>query len=137
MTLGWPILTGDAPSSDGDHPPWEPSRSIHQGIPVNVRNTANASGAILGTLAHGSVVDVVGLAGNGWVLVRQGGLKGWVNGKYLIDHATKPTLARILKLSSPMMRGEDIRWAQARLNALGYPCGDGRRHLWRKDGYRR
>ena len=40
-------------------------------------------GAILGTLAHGSVVDVVGIAGNGWVLVRQGGLKGWVNGKYL------------------------------------------------------
>ena len=77
------ILTGDAPSSDGDHPTMGAKQVNTPGDTLNVRNTANASGAILGTLAHGSVVDVVGLAGNGWVLVRQGGLKGWVNGKYL------------------------------------------------------
>ena len=70
-------------ASGGEHPTMGAKQVNTPGDTLNVRNTANASGAILGTLAHGSVVDVVGIAGNGWVLVRQGGLKGWVNGKYL------------------------------------------------------
>ena len=93
------------------------------GDTLNVRGAANAKGAKLGELKDRSLVEVYGLAGNGWVLIQQGALRGWVNGKYLVDYTSKPELTRILKLKSPNMRGEDVRWAQARLNALGYNCG--------------
>ena len=158
---------------------------------LNVRDAANAKGDKLGELAHGSTVEAYGLADNGWVLIQQGSLRGWVNGKYLVEPektfepyivrvtagalnirkgpgtnydvagcirdkgsytivdeqdgwgrlksgagwislayttkageaGTKPELTRILKLASPNMRGEDVRWAQQRLNELGYGCG--------------
>lgn len=158
---------------------------------LNVRDAANAKGKKLGELAHGSAVEVYGLADNGWALIQQGGLRGWVNGKYLVEPektfepyivrvtagalnirkgpgtnydvagcirdkgsytivdeqdgwgrlksgagwislayttkageaGTKPELTRILKLASPNMRGGDVRWAQQRLNELGYGCG--------------
>lgn len=93
------------------------------GDTLNVRDEANAKGAKLGELKDRSLVEVYGLAGNGWVLIQQSSLRGWVNGKYLVDYTSKPELTRILKLKSPNMRGEDVRWAQARLNALGYNCG--------------
>ena len=161
------------------------------GDTLNVRDEANAKGTKLGELAHGSTVEVYGLADNGWALIQQGSLRGWVNGKYLAepkktfapyivrvtadalnirkgpgtnydvagcirdkgsytivdeqdgwgrlksgagwislayttkvgDAGTKPELTRILKLTSPNMRGEDVRWAQERLNELGYNCG--------------
>lgn len=90
---------------------------------LNVRDAANAKGDKLGELKDRSLVEIYGLAGNGWVLIQQGSLRGWVNGKYLTDYAAKPELTRILKLKSPNMRGEDVRWAQARLNAIGYNSG--------------
>lgn len=161
------------------------------GDTLNVRGAANAKGDKLGELAHGSTVEAYGLADNGWVLIQQGSLRGWVNGKYLVEPektfepyivrvtagalnirkgpgtnydvagciwdkgsytivdeqdgwgrlksgagwislayttkageaGTKPELTRILKLASPNMRGEDVRWAQQRLNELGYGCG--------------
>lgn len=93
------------------------------GDTLNVRDAANAKGDKLGELKDRSLVEIYGLAGNGWVLIQQGSLRGWVNGKYLTDYSAKPELTRILKLKSPNMRGEDVRWAQARLNALGYNSG--------------
>ncbi len=165
------------------------------GDTLNVRDAANAQGKKLGALAHGSRVEVYGLADNGWVLIQQGSLRGWVNGKYLTEEAAgfipyvvrvtadalnirkgpgtgydvagcirdkgsytiveeqkgwgrlksgagwislaytdtvnkaeenagaKPELTRVLKLVSPNMRGEDVRWAQQRLKVLGYDCG--------------
>ena len=33
-------------------------------------------------------------------------------------------LAEVIKLTSPMMRGEPIRQLQIALNGLGYPCGE-------------
>lgn len=93
------------------------------GDTLNVRDAANVNGAKLGELKDRSLVEVYGLAGNGWALIQQGGLRGWVNGKYLADYSAKPDLTRILKLKSPNMRGEDVRWAQARLNELGYNSG--------------
>lgn len=161
------------------------------GDTLNVRGAANAKGTKLGELKDRSLVEVYGLAGNGWVLIQQSSLRGWVNGKYLVepektfapyivrvtadalnirkgpgtnydvagcirdkgsytivdeqdgwgrlksgagwislayttkagDADAKPELTRILKLTSPNMRGEDVRWAQERLNELGYNCG--------------
>ena len=93
------------------------------GDTLNVRDAANVNGAKLGELKDRSLVEVYGLAGNGWALIQQGSLRGWVNGKYLAEDSAKPELTRILKLKSPNMRGEDVRWAQARLNELGYNSG--------------
>ncbi len=178
----------------GEAQPTEPlyTRQVNTpGDTLNVRDEANAKGTKLGELAHGSTVEVYGLADNGWALIQQGSLRGWVNGKYLVepkktfapyivrvtadalnirkgpgtnydvagcirdkgsytivdeqdgwgrlksgagwislayttkagDAGTKPELTRILKLTSPNMRGEDVRWAQERLNELGYNCG--------------
>lgn len=116
-------MAGEDPVSGGEQPSLGARQVNTPGDTLNVRSAANASGAKLGELAHGSRVDIIGLAGNGWVRVRQDNLTGWVNGKYLTDYAAKPELTRILKLKSPNMRGEDVRWAQARLNALGYNSG--------------
>ncbi len=55
------------------------------GDTLNVRESAVYTATKLGELAHGSEVDVFGLAGNGWMLIQQGSLRGWVNGGYLVD----------------------------------------------------
>ena len=93
------------------------------GDTLNVRSEASYTSTKLGELKHRSLVEVLETSSNGWVLIQQGALKGWVNGKYLTDYAAKPELTRILKLTSPNMRGEDVRWVQKRLNTLGYSCG--------------
>ena len=58
-------------------------------------------------------------SGAGWISLaytaKAGGAAGGAN--------TRPELTRVLKLTSPNMRGEDVRWAQQRLNELGYGCG--------------
>lgn len=59
---------------------------------------------------------------NGWGKLKSGA--GWISLKYTEKRESgKPNLTRILKLVSPNMRGEDVRWAQERLNRLGYNCG--------------
>lgn len=55
------------------------------GDTLNVRTSAVYTATKLGELAHDSVVDVYGLADNGWVLIQQGDLRGWVNGGFLVD----------------------------------------------------
>lgn len=62
------------------------------GDTLNVRKGADHTAAKLGELKHGSVVDVYGLADNGWVLIQQGDLRGWVNGGYLV---TPPTAYKV------------------------------------------
>ena len=55
------------------------------GDTLNVRDAANVNGTKLGELKDRSLVEVIGLAGNGWVKIVQGALKGWVNGAYLVE----------------------------------------------------
>lgn len=55
------------------------------GDTLNVRQSADYTAKKLGELKHGSKVDVYGLADNGWKLIQQGSLRGWVNGMYLIN----------------------------------------------------
>lgn len=90
---------------------------------LNVRLESNYKATKLGELKDRSVVEVYEFASNGWVRIGQGALKGWVNGDYLIDYSAKPNLTRILKLKSPNMRGDDVKWAQLRLIDLGYSVG--------------
>ena len=57
---------------------------------LNIRSEANASSPVLGTLAHGSSVDVLNTTADGrWHQVSYQGAKGYVSGDYL--HVTKPT----------------------------------------------
>ena len=85
-----------------------PEDGEHAGRYPNVRDVANVNGAKLGELKDRESCEVYGPAGNGWALIQQGSLRGWVNGKYLADYSAKPDLTRILKLKSPNMRGEDV-----------------------------
>ena len=58
------------------------------GDTLNVRDAAVYTAKKLGELKHGSVVEIYGLADNGWVLVQQSDLRGWVNGAYLVTPST-------------------------------------------------
>ena len=79
---------------DKDKKPAEPEKPLGRklvntpGATLNVRKGAEHTAAKLGELKHGSVVDVYGLADNGWVLIQQGELRGWVNGGYLVTPST-------------------------------------------------
>ena len=70
-------------------PEKQPEKSMGQkqvntpGDTLNVRDAAVYTAQKLGELKHGSVVEIYGLADNGWMLVQQGSLRGWVNGAYL------------------------------------------------------
>lgn len=55
------------------------------GDTLNVRKSATHLATKKGELKHGAIVDVYGLADNGWMLVKSGKLKGWVNGGFLVD----------------------------------------------------
>lgn len=90
---------------------------------LNLRTLPDHRSDILARLAHQSRVEVLEQASNGWVRVRQGPLLGWVNGKYLVDVETKPDLNRLIKLTTPYTRGEDVRWAQTKLNQMKYNSG--------------
>ena len=68
--------------------PQKPLKRMRVNTPgdtLNVRASGVYTAKKLGELEHDSDVDVYGLAGNGWVLIQQGDLRGWVNGGYLVD----------------------------------------------------
>lgn len=80
-----PGSTTAAPAEPEKTKPLATKQVNTPGDTLNVRNAANANGTKLGELAHGSKVEVYGVADNGWMLIQQGSLRGWVNGKYLED----------------------------------------------------
>lgn len=68
--------------------PQEPLKRMRVNTPgdtLNVRASAVYTARKLGELEHDSDVDVYVFAGNGWSLIQQGNLRGWVNGGYLVD----------------------------------------------------
>lgn len=86
------LLSGDIATTPTTKPADEdkPIKSMRVNTPgdtLNVRESAVYTAKKLGELKHDSVVDVYGLAGNGWMLIQQGELRGWVNGGYLVDAA--------------------------------------------------
>jgi N-acetylmuramoyl-L-alanine amidase len=116
-------LAGEDPVSGGGQQSMGAKQVNTPGDTLNLRTQPDHRSGILGTLAHRSLVEVLELASNGWMRVKQGSLTGWVNGKYLADVKSKPDLNRLLKLTSPYMRGEDVRWTQEELNRLGHDSG--------------
>lgn len=54
---------------------------------LNVRASASHTATKLGELKDKSLVEVYETASNGWVLIQQSALRGWVNGDYLVDYA--------------------------------------------------
>lgn len=41
-----------------------------------------------------------------------------------VDYGEETSTAKVLTITSPLMRGEDVQALQTALNALGYSCGD-------------
>lgn len=77
--------------NEEDLQPQQPIKTMKVNTPgdtLNVRESAVYTAKKLGELKHDSVVDVYGLAGNGWMLIQQGALRGWVNGGFLVDAPT-------------------------------------------------
>lgn len=97
-------------SYDKNKKPVEPEKPIARKMvntpddTLNVRDAAVYTAKKLGELAHESIVDVYGLAGNGWMLIQQGKLRGWVNGGFLVD-APKDFKVRILAGSLHIRKG--------------------------------
>ena len=91
---------------------------------LNYRSGPGTQYKINGTIRDKGIYTIVDEE-NGWGKLKSGA--GWISLKYTEKYtktsSTKPTLNRILKLVSPNMRGDDIKWAQNRLNELGYNAG--------------
>ena len=80
-------------------------------------------------LAHGCVVERMGQAGKKWsyrgLMTKryEYGPAGQEEGPTGPGQEVKPVDKQVLRMTSPLMRGEGIQSLQAGLNALGYPCG--------------
>lgn len=101
---------------------------------LNLRKTASDRAGVLGTIPNGAALTVTG-KGDAWCAVIYNGMSGYVMTKFLyipltggtsIDPAT-PTPAPASGSSYSYTRtlrsgdtGEDVRWVQTRLKALGY-----------------
>jgi hypothetical protein len=91
------------------------------GDTLNVREQPNASSPIIGQLSDGTIIDILLEVDNGWKMIKSGDLVGYVNGKYLVE--PKPVYTRLIKLTTPYMRGDDVALVQTALNAAGHDCG--------------
>ncbi len=58
---------------------------------LNVRAEPNTTSTIIGTLADGTVVDILLESGNGWLEIQSGTLRGFVSGKYVTWTKQEPT----------------------------------------------
>ena len=74
-------------------------------------------------LSHGCVIERMSQSGKSWTY------RGLMTKRYaypgIIDEEEKeePNVPTVLKITSPLTRGEGIKSLQEALNALGYPCG--------------
>jgi len=90
---------------------------------LNIRKGPGTNYDVAGCIRDKGSYTIIGEQ-DGWGQLKSGA--GWISLAYTTkvgDAGAKPELTRILKLTSPNMRGDDVRWAQERLNELGYNCG--------------
>lgn len=71
VTTSRPVLTKDG------------SGTMYATAEVNVRSTYSSDGAIYGTLAKGTAVEITGTTDNGWVRVKYNGATAYVYADYL------------------------------------------------------
>ena len=76
-------------------------------------------------LSHGCVIERMSQSGKSWTY------RGLMTKRYTYPGINKPqdeekeepSVPTVLKITSPLTRGEGIKSLQEALNALGYPCG--------------
>jgi murein DD-endopeptidase MepM/ murein hydrolase activator NlpD len=83
------------------------------GTPVNVRATAAADAAVIGTLNDGAVVEVVSgpfdsdASATGWYEVTAGSLTGFVDGDFLVSSVEAPSGEPPLSTEPPLSEEEE------------------------------
>lgn len=96
---------------------------------VNVRAGDNTETAILGVAHKGDSFLLEGVSASGWYRIDYDGKDGYISNRSDLTKVTggiSPsfTVGRLLKKTSPLMTGEDVKDVQAALIAKGYSCGN-------------
>lgn len=95
---------------------------------VNVRAGDNTETAILGVAHKGDSFLLEGVSASGWYRIDYDGKDGYISNRSDLtriagDAPASFTVGRLLKKTSPLMTGEDVKDVQAALIAKGYSCG--------------
>ena len=95
---------------------------------VNVRAGDNTETAVLGVAHKGDSFLLEGMSASGWYRIDYDGKDGYISNRSDLTKVTgglSPsfTVGRLLKKTSPLMTGEDVRDVQSALIAKGYSCG--------------
>lgn len=95
---------------------------------VNVRAGDNTETAVLGVAHKGDSFLLEGVSASGWYKIDYDGKDGYISNRSDLTKVTggiSPsfTVGRLLKKTSPLMTGEDVRDVQSALIAKGYSCG--------------
>lgn len=96
---------------------------------VNVRVGDNTETAILGVAHKGDSFLLEGVSASGWYKIDYDGKDGYISNRSDLtriagDAPASFTVGRLLKKTSPLMTGEDVKDVQAALIAKGYSCGN-------------
>lgn len=96
---------------------------------VNVRAGDNTETAILGVAHKGDSFLLEGVSASGWYKIDYDGKDGYISSRSDLtriagDAPASFTVGRLLKKTSPLMTGEDVKDVQAALIAKGYSCGN-------------
>ena len=96
---------------------------------VNVRAGDNTETAILGVAHKGDSFLLEGVSASGWYKIDYDGKDGYISSRSDLTRIAGEvhvsfTVGRLLKKTSPLMTGEDVRDVQAALIAKGYSCGN-------------
>lgn len=63
--------------------------SVNPGLDLNMRADANPQSVSLDVLNHASTIIATGQTRDGWLQVDAGGVRGWVNGRYVSERSTE------------------------------------------------
>ena len=96
---------------------------------VNVRAGDNTAAAILGVAHKGDSFLLEGVSASGWYKIDYDGKDGYISSRSDLtriagDAPASFTVGRLLKKTSHLMTGEDVKDVQAALIAKGYSCGN-------------
>lgn len=89
---------------------------------LRVRSEANTDSAILTSLTHGTEVEVLGSAENGWYQISYGAVTGFVSGDYLVLDETDGTITAV---STSGEAASEPRYGKVTASALNIRSGAG------------
>lgn len=95
---------------------------------VNVRAGDNTETAILGVAHKGDSFLLEGVSASGWYRIDYDGKDGYISNRSDLTRIAGEvpvsfTVGRLLKKTSPLMKGADVKALQSALIGKGYSCG--------------